>query len=44
MEITYKRCFKTAEKALGKVKNNDTSKNNLELKQKNNNFIILKDY
>jgi hypothetical protein len=44
MEITYKRCFKSAEKTLGKVKNNDNSKNNLELKYKNDNFVIVKDY
>ncbi len=44
MEITYKRCFKTAEKSLGKVKNNDNSQNNLELKEKNDNFVLVKDY
>ena len=44
MEITYKRIFKTAEKTLGNVKNNDNSKNNLNLEKKNDNFILLKDY
>ena len=44
MEITYKRIFKTAEKSLGKVKNNDNSQNNLNLENKNKNFVMIKDY
>ena len=44
MEIRYKRCFSTAEKTLWKLKNNDNSKDNTELKKYNNNFVIIKDY
>ena len=38
MEIRYKRCFVTAEKALWNIKNNDNSKNNTFLDNYNNNL------
>lgn len=44
MEIRYKRCFMTAEKTLGKVKNNDNSRDNTRLEEYNDKFVILKDY
>ena len=44
MEIRYKRCFMSAEKTLGKVKNNDNSCDNTELEKYNDNFVIIKDY
>ncbi len=44
MEIRYKRCFVSAEKALWNMKNNDNSKDNTKLSKYNPNFVILKDY
>jgi len=44
MEIRYKRCFMTAEKSLWNIKNNDNSKDNTNLENYNDNFVIVKDY
>ncbi|MDD3646696.1 MAG: hypothetical protein PHH06_04815 [Candidatus Gracilibacteria bacterium] len=51
MEIRYKRLFKTAEKSLGNVKNNDNTQNSnpkskvqKEIVGTRNNFVVLKDF
>lgn len=51
MEIRYKRLFKTAEKSLGNVKNNDNTQNSnpkskvqKEIVWTRNNFVVLKDF
>ncbi len=44
MEIKYKRCFVSAEKTLGNIKNNDNLKDNTNLEKYNPNFAIIKDY
>lgn len=44
MEIKYKRLFKTAEKSLGLINNNDLSQINDRKLNQNDNFVLLKDY